>query len=274
MSLVGRDAAIGVEADLVIDAKVVALAGHDHVVIAVEPDLAGPAGDTRRERGNSGPLRGLALLAAEGAAHASNLDSDGSVGHAQHMRDDVLQFARMLGRGIDQHVVFAGNGKRHLTFEIEMFLTADLELPSDPQRACGESRRAVAFGEDAIGQNAGIGRQGLVDRDQRRIRVDFDVGEPDGAARGVAAASRDRKYDLAVELDVPIGEHRIVALERTDIVLSGNIARGQHRNHVRGDAYCRKIDRLDAAAGNRRAADGQMERSFRFPDIVDIGCAA
>ena len=46
------DAAVIVEADIVVDAEVVALAGHDHVVVAVEPDLGGPAGVMHDKRGD------------------------------------------------------------------------------------------------------------------------------------------------------------------------------------------------------------------------------
>ena len=57
--------------------------------------------------------------------------------------DDVLHLARMLGRGMDQHVVLARNGERDLAFEIEML------LPADAQRrlrgGCGLAASAAAL---------------------------------------------------------------------------------------------------------------------------------
>ena len=69
----GADAAVGFVADRIIDCEIVPLAGHDHVGVAVEPELAGPAGYARRQGRNHRPLRRLRFLAAETAAHAAHL---------------------------------------------------------------------------------------------------------------------------------------------------------------------------------------------------------
>ena len=143
------------EADVVVDAEVVALAGHDHVVVAVEPHLARPPGLPRAERGERRPLRRLALLAAEAAAHAPHLDGDRVVVEAEHMGDDVLHLGRVLGRGMDEHVaVLAGDGERDLAFEVEMLLPADAELAGDLASArgsissAGSPRLEAVVGED------------------------------------------------------------------------------------------------------------------------------
>ena len=69
-----EDAAVVVEADLVVDEEVVALAGRDHVVVAVGPDLDRAAELLGGDRGERGELVALRLLAAEAAAHAPHLD--------------------------------------------------------------------------------------------------------------------------------------------------------------------------------------------------------
>ena len=74
------------------------LAGHHHVVVAVETQLAWPARGMRGERGDRGPLRRLGFLAAEAAAHAAHLAGDIRIGHAEHARHHVLDFGWMLGR--------------------------------------------------------------------------------------------------------------------------------------------------------------------------------
>src|SRR6202521_5531409 len=70
------DDAAGVEADRPVDPKIMPLAGHHHVVVAVETQLAWPARRVRGERGDRGPLCRLGFLAAEAAAHAAYLASD------------------------------------------------------------------------------------------------------------------------------------------------------------------------------------------------------
>ena len=59
------DAAVVVEADIVVDAEIVPLAGQDHVVVAVEPQLHRPPGLLRQQRRDDGDQRGLRFLAAE-----------------------------------------------------------------------------------------------------------------------------------------------------------------------------------------------------------------
>ena len=92
------DTAVSIEAGRVVGAEVMPLAGHGHVVVAVEPQLAGPAGDARRERCQCRPLGGLGFLAAEGTTHAPHFHRHGRRREMQHVSDDGLQLARMLGR--------------------------------------------------------------------------------------------------------------------------------------------------------------------------------
>ena len=84
--VIDGDHAALVVADAPVGAEIVALAGHGEIVVAVEPDLARPPGDARRHRGDRRPLAGLALLAAEAAAHAARLDGDERVGNAEDAR--------------------------------------------------------------------------------------------------------------------------------------------------------------------------------------------
>ena len=79
------DVALIVEADLVVDDEVVALAGRDHVVVAVRPDLDGDAVLLRGDCGKCRELVALRLLAAEAAAHAPDLYGDGIRGNAKRM---------------------------------------------------------------------------------------------------------------------------------------------------------------------------------------------
>jgi hypothetical protein len=91
-----QNIALTVEADFIVGAEVMALAGHRHVAVAVEPDLAGALRDVRGERGHRRPLRRLALLAAEGAAHAPHFDGHGCLPNVEKVRHDMLHLARVL----------------------------------------------------------------------------------------------------------------------------------------------------------------------------------
>ena len=99
--------------------------GHDHVVVAVEPQFACTAEEASRECGNGCPLGGLSLFAAERSTHASHLDGHRRIRQTKKPGNNMLQFARVLGLRIDQHLVFSRNRQRHLAFKIEMLLTTD-----------------------------------------------------------------------------------------------------------------------------------------------------
>ncbi len=193
--------------------------------------MHGPAGDARGERGHRRPGAGLALLAAEAAAHAARLDGDEGVGHAENARDDVLRLGRVLARGVHRHLVaFAGNGERGLALEIEMLLAADRELALEPVRGGGDRGLRVAAAEGVVVLHARAGLQRVGDGDRRRPRLDLDPAEPRGAARLVAGAGDDGEQRLAVEHDLALGEQRLVGEHRRDVVLAGNVGRGDHRD--------------------------------------------
>ena len=132
------------------------LAGDRHVVVAIGTAFHGAAELLRRERGEAGEEIALRLLAAEGAAHAAHLDGHRVGGDAEHMRNHVLDLARMLRRGMNRDViVFAGNGERDLALEIEMLLTADmhraLEAPGSRMKRRGDiaALEPQGFGDEA-----------------------------------------------------------------------------------------------------------------------------
>ena len=90
------DAAGVVKADFVVDDEIVSFAGHDHVVVAIQPQLAGPTRFDGHDRGNARDCGRLALLAAECATHAS-ANADHVLGRAtRRVRDKILHFVRVL----------------------------------------------------------------------------------------------------------------------------------------------------------------------------------
>ena len=122
----GEDAAGVVEADLVLVQEVVALAGGDHVVVAVGADLHGAVELLGGDGGDGGEQVRLGFLAAEAAAHAADDDGHGVRRNAEDVGDHVLHLGRVLGRGIDGDVVvLAGDGEGDHALEVEMVLAAD-----------------------------------------------------------------------------------------------------------------------------------------------------
>ena len=93
----GQDAAIGIMADFPVDAKVMALAGHAHIIIAIQTALDRTGIALRRHGSERRPLAGLTLLAAKCTAHAPDLDRDCVGRFAQHLGQVLLDFAGMLG---------------------------------------------------------------------------------------------------------------------------------------------------------------------------------
>jgi hypothetical protein len=79
------DPALAVEADIVIGGEIVALAGHDHIVVAVGADLGRPAGLGGDQSAGGGISGGLGLLAAERAAHPAHLDGDVGAAEAEQV---------------------------------------------------------------------------------------------------------------------------------------------------------------------------------------------
>jgi len=65
------DPASTVETDVVIDDEIVPLARHDHVVVAVEAQLAGAPRFIRHQSGNAGNQCRLAFFAAKGTTHTA-----------------------------------------------------------------------------------------------------------------------------------------------------------------------------------------------------------
>jgi hypothetical protein len=161
---VGREAAAGgqqqaqaedlpaiVKPRLVLDVEVVALAGDAHVVVPVEAQLDGLAAAHGQHRGDAGDLGGLALLAAEAAAHAPAFGDHLMHPPAQGVGHHVLHLGGVLGGGEEaQGVVFAGDGAGDLAFQVEVLLAAQLDLARQAvgarpgRRRRGSLRRGAA----------------------------------------------------------------------------------------------------------------------------------
>ena len=272
-----EDAAVVVEADLVLVVEAVAPAGDHEVVVAVEPQLDGPVQLPRRDRRDAREEGRLRLLAAEAAAHAPALDLDVMRLQAEALRDQVLHLARVLSRAVDKHAaVLARHGVGDLAFEIELLLAADIERVGDPVRRGVDRGARVAAGEMHRWQHIASGRVRLHRREDWRERLD---GQRRLRLRGCASSRIARFGDhredrLAEVLDEAVGEDRVVVDHRAAIVRAGDVGGNQHRDDAGHRLDACTIDRDQLAVRDRREAERGVQRAGELGQVVDVGRAA
>ncbi len=218
-----------------------ALAGQHEIVVAVQPDLARPAGHARRQRGQGRPGARLAFLAAETAAHASGFDGDEGVRNAKNARHDVLRFRRILARGVHGHLVaFARNGEGSLALEIEVLLAADRKPALELVRRRIDGGSGPAAGEGIVLLHALAGLQRVGDRQRRGLLLDLDPGEASRPPRLVARAGDHGEQRLPVKRDFPVREQGLVREDRRNVVLARNVRRRQDGDDSLGRADWRQ----------------------------------
>ena len=269
----GLDHAPIVEADLVVDEEIVPLAGDRHVVVAVGAAFHGAAELLRRQRRDAGEGIALRLLAAEGAAHAPHLDRHGVRRHAEHMRHHVLDFARMLRRGIDGDlVILARHRERHLALEIEMLLAADQHRALQPARSLSHRGCDIAaFELQRLGDEGGLQAPRILDGDDGLQLLIGHLGEKAGAPRGIARLSDDGKDRLAVIGDELGCEQRLVVpARRADVVHARNIGGRQDAEDARRGANGVEIERFDLRVRPIGEPEIGMQQPARLRQVVDI----
>src|SRR3546814_14191153 len=94
-----------IEANLIARQEIMALAGGDHVLVTIEPQLDRMAVAGSEDGGDAGELRRLGFLAAEAAAHAPAFDGDGMQRPVEHAGDHLLHFRGMLRRAAHHHEI-------------------------------------------------------------------------------------------------------------------------------------------------------------------------
>ena len=253
------DAAVAVESDPVVDAKVVALAGDDHVLVAVVAELGGATGLARDQGGGGGRQVAVAFLAAEGAAHAPDFHRHRMVGQAQHLGHRVLDLAGMLGRAMDGDIaVLSGHGEGDLTLEIEMLLATDVDPARQLVRGGLDGPGGIAPGHDGGCLQKRFRVHGLVDGDDGRQVLVVDPGQTRRRAGRLQRLGGDGEQGLAGIFDQTIGEQRVVAHRRADVVGPGDIGGADHTDHAGGAFHRREIHALYPRVG--AGAHGHVNR--------------
>ena len=269
----GEDMPVVVEADFVIHDEVMALAGGDHVVVAVGTNLDRAIPAFRGDGGNAGEQVHLRFLAAKAAAHAAHVHDDRMAGHVQNMGDHVLHLGRVLGRDIDDHIlVLAGHGHGDLTFEIEVILPADAETALDATRRRRHRGTGIAAPQ---GQRIGhiimtrIPGGDRIQREGQGLILDLCLLR---SAAGLIAALGDNGEDrLAPEQHMVLGEDRIVMLAiGRDIVDARQVGGGQHAQHAGMGQRVGEIHAGDPAMRAFRQAQIGMDQTLRLGKIVGV----
>ena len=137
---------------------------------------------------------------------------------------------------MDGHVlVLAGDGKRRLSFEIEMLLSADLDPAFDDARRRRNRRCRVALGHGVGRLQETLRCHRVLDGEQSgQVFVDHR-GFRGGGPRLFDSLRGDAEQRLAEILDSGGRKKRIVPGHRADVVGAGDIAGG----HDRRDAFAR-----------------------------------
>ena len=114
---------------LVIVAERVAFAGDQKIVLTAQAHLHGSAGFVRGQRGPHRQMPRLGFFATKASAHAPTLHPYSVQRNVQSVGNPVLRFARVLGAAVDQPFAVAlGQGVGNLTFQVIVFLAANLQL--------------------------------------------------------------------------------------------------------------------------------------------------
>jgi hypothetical protein len=164
--------------------------------------------------------------------------------------DDVLHLGRMLRRAVEVDApVFLGQRVGDLPLEIELLLSADVELAAHPARGGGHRRVGVARRRCIGGSTYELQALRFLRVSTPGQDVVVDLGEPGGAPRGIVRRGDHDEHRLADVLDEPVGEYRVVVDDRPAIVLPGmSAAVSTATTSGAARTAARSIDRMRACA--------------------------
>ena len=265
------DPASSVETDVVINDEVMPLARHDHVVIAVEAQLAGPSRFVRHQSGNTGNQRRLAFFAAKGATHAAAFNDDIFRQFTDRRSHQVLHLTRMLRGAVQVEIaVLGGKSCRDLPLEIKLVLPANIEAALQAVFCISQRRLTVASRDRLARQNKGSGRE-------RGARIEncFQVFVFYCCQLCCLACLIDRfrgngEHGLPHILNESGCENRIVGYDRPAVVFTRNIGRGHDGHHAGRPSNSAEVHFPDFGVWPRTHADGKMQQILPLGYVIDI----
>ena len=271
LDLGGEDAALVVEADLVVVVEAMALASRHEVVIAIEPELDRPAEFFGGDRRHAGEQGGLRFLATEAATHPPHLDRHLVGREVQRVRHQMLHFRGVLGRAIDQHaVLFFGHGVGDLALEIELLLPADPKLFLKPVRRGRKLRRGIAAHEMHRRHDEGTLPLRLLRRQHggQFLVVDFTFLR--GASRLIVALGDHREDRLTDALRQTVSQDGIIGDNRAAVVLAGNVSGREDSDHAWRRTHRIEIDRPYLGMRLPAEPEGAEQCAGKLRNVVGV----
>ena len=267
----GKDPPVVVVAHFVFIIKTVALARHQHVVVAVGAQFDGALQFGRRNRCGRRPQGRLRFLAAKTATHAPAFDGNVVRMHAQRMCHHVLHLARMLGRTQHQHALrFLRDGVGNLSFQVKLFLAAHIQLALDHMRRRIERGLVVAARQLHRRQHIRLCRLGRLRRHDRGQFLVRHLRQAGGTARMVMRIGHHDEDRLAHVLHQLRSQDGIVMDDGTAIIGAGNVLRRVDSDDPLRAAHGRQVHGRDARMRLLRQAQCRVQSTLQFGDIVRV----
>ena len=196
--------------------------------------------------------------------------------HVEHVRDDLLRLATGAASttATNRLAVLVARRQRRLRLEVEVLLPADGELAAAGGAALAASARAGSPRAHALGLGveALLRRCASLDRQDRRQRLVLDAAPAAAPARACSSVSASTQATAWPWKQTSLGEQRLVVARRPDVVLAGDVVRGEHAEHARAAPAPprRRCATMRAcacgAAPARRGASARRSRG----QIVDV----
>lgn len=224
------EAAVVVEGHVPFREVRVALAGKGDVLIAGQPQPNGPSGQRRPQRGNRGETVRLHFLTAEAPAHAQALHRNVMVVQSQHVGDDFLGLGGVLRAALNEHLpTLVHVRQRRVGLQVEVFLPAELELPTETVGSVGQADFDVAAAHRGLAALETVCGNGFPDGDQGRQGFVLDLNGFRAEARCFQTFAKHPAHRVAVEHDLA-GEEGFVVLD-AGVVDARHVLSRQHPDH-------------------------------------------
>ena len=194
-------------------------------------------------------------------------------GHAQHVGDDVLDLAGVLGRGMDEHfVVLAGDRHGDLAFEVEVVLAADRDPALQPARRVGDAPSAASPRLSVMGGNTSL----PVSRALAVVRTGRGLRTPTTASRAarrawsrVSAATANSGWPAYSTTSSANSGSSCRPMQLTSLV-PGMSDRGQHADDAGGGFDLGQVERYRLGVRTVAEAEIDVKQAGGFADVVDI----
>jgi hypothetical protein len=166
--------------------------------------------------------------------------------------------------------ILARLGQRHLALQVEVLLPAGAELMRDAVRRGFDGGRGIGTPDHLRGDDVLAEFQRALDGQHGLELLDRGPHGGGGAQRLVARGGDHDRHGLAGELDGGLGEERLAAGDRADIVLARHVASRDHRDDARHGACGVEPQREEAPVRHGRERQRGVQRARHLRDVVGV----